>query len=103
MPGQRVRVIKDFLPAPGDPVPRDDNVKVTLSLSRRSRDFFKRDGAQQAAKVRTRSPRITSPQWGEADRQSAATAAKGRLCPSPTGERDTKNRDAGRPQSPFTH
>jgi predicted DNA binding CopG/RHH family protein len=43
----RVRVIEDFLPAPGDLVLRDDNVKVTLSLSRRSVDFFKR-----AAKAR---------------------------------------------------
>ncbi len=43
----RVRVIEDFLPAPDDLVLRDDNVKVTLSLSRRSVDFFKR-----AAKAR---------------------------------------------------
>lgn len=43
----RVRVIEDFLPAPEDLVLRDDNVKVTLSLSRRSVDFFKR-----AAKAR---------------------------------------------------
>jgi predicted DNA binding CopG/RHH family protein len=43
----RVRVIEDFLPAPDDLVLRNDNVKVTLSLSRRSVDFFKR-----AAKAR---------------------------------------------------
>lgn len=47
--GQRVGVIKDFLPAPDDPVPRDDNVKVTLSLSRRSRDFFKREARKRCA------------------------------------------------------
>jgi predicted DNA binding CopG/RHH family protein len=39
----RVRVIEDFLPAPADLVPREENVKVTLSLSRRSLDFFKRE------------------------------------------------------------
>ena len=39
----RLRVIKDFLPRPDDLVPREDNVKVTLSLSRRSLDFFKRE------------------------------------------------------------
>lgn len=39
----RVRVIEDFLPPPADLVPREDNVKVTLSLSRRSLDFFKRE------------------------------------------------------------
>jgi predicted DNA binding CopG/RHH family protein len=37
-----VRVIEDFLPAPDELVGREDNVKVTLSLSRRSVDFFKR-------------------------------------------------------------
>jgi hypothetical protein len=29
----RIRVVEDFLPAPADLVPREDNVKVTLSLS----------------------------------------------------------------------
>jgi predicted DNA binding CopG/RHH family protein len=43
----RVRVIKDFLPAPDDLVPREDSVKVTLSLSRRSLDFFKREAKKR--------------------------------------------------------
>jgi predicted DNA binding CopG/RHH family protein len=43
----RVRVIKDFLPPPVDLVPREDNVKVTLSLSRRSLDFFKREAKKR--------------------------------------------------------
>jgi predicted DNA binding CopG/RHH family protein len=43
----RVRVIEDFLPAPDDLVPREDNVKVTLSLSRRSLDFFKREAKKR--------------------------------------------------------
>jgi len=38
----RVRIIEDFLPPPEALVAREDNVKVTLSLSRRSVDFFKR-------------------------------------------------------------
>jgi predicted DNA binding CopG/RHH family protein len=37
-----VRVVKDFLPPPDQLVLREENVKVTLSLSRRSVDFFKR-------------------------------------------------------------
>ncbi len=36
----RVRLVEDFLPAPADLAPREENVKVTLSLSRRSLDFF---------------------------------------------------------------
>jgi hypothetical protein len=38
----RVRIVDDFLPPPDALVAREDNVKVTLSLSRRSVDFFKR-------------------------------------------------------------
>lgn len=43
----RVRVIEDFLPSPDRLVPREDNVKVTLSLSRRSLEFFKREGKKR--------------------------------------------------------
>lgn len=34
-------VISDFLPSPEDLVLRDDGVKVTLALSKRSVEFFK--------------------------------------------------------------
>jgi len=37
-----VRIIEDFLPSPDKLVLREDNVKVTLSLSQRSVTFFKR-------------------------------------------------------------
>jgi hypothetical protein len=43
----RVRVVEDFLPSPEALVAREDNVKVTLSLSRRSVDFFKRAAKSQ--------------------------------------------------------
>jgi len=43
----RVRVIEDFLPQPANLVAREDNVKVTLSLSRRSLDFFKREARKR--------------------------------------------------------
>ena len=43
----RLRVIEDFLPRPDNLVPREDNVKVTLSLSRRSLDFFKREARKR--------------------------------------------------------
>ena len=38
-----IRIVEDFLPAPDQLVLREDNVKVTLSLSRRSIDFFKQE------------------------------------------------------------
>jgi hypothetical protein len=43
----RVKVVEDFLPSPEALVAREDNVKVTLGLSRRSVEYFKR-----AAKAR---------------------------------------------------
>ena len=42
-----MRVIDDFLPAPAELVPREESVKVTLSLSRRSLDFFKREAKKR--------------------------------------------------------
>jgi predicted DNA binding CopG/RHH family protein len=37
----RVEVVADFLPPPDQLVLKDDGVKVTLSLSKRSVEFFK--------------------------------------------------------------
>lgn len=42
----RPRVIPDFLPAPEDLVFREEGVKVTLALSKRSVEFFKREAAK---------------------------------------------------------
>ncbi|MEE9463758.1 MAG: hypothetical protein V3V53_18115 [Bacteroidales bacterium] len=36
-----VRIVEDFLPSPENLVFRDETVKVTISLSRQSVDFFK--------------------------------------------------------------
>jgi hypothetical protein len=43
----RVRIVEDFLPSPDSLVLREDNVKVTLSLSQRSVIFFKRAARQR--------------------------------------------------------
>ena len=39
----KVKIIKDFLPHPSELVLKYDNVKVTLSLSRRSIEFCKHE------------------------------------------------------------
>ena len=41
-----LRVIEDFLPPPADLILREDTVKVTLALSRRSVDFFKEEAGK---------------------------------------------------------
>jgi len=38
-----IKVIDDFLPSPKDLVLKDENVKVTISLSKQSVDFFKKE------------------------------------------------------------
>ena len=38
--------MKDFLPPPDQLVLREDGVKVTISLSKRSVDFFKRNASK---------------------------------------------------------
>lgn len=40
------RVIKDFLPAPSELAFRDEDVKITITLSRKSVDFFKSEAAK---------------------------------------------------------
>ncbi|MBF0104181.1 MAG: CopG family transcriptional regulator [Deltaproteobacteria bacterium] len=37
-----LNIIKDFLPSPADLCFNDDNVKITISLSKSSIDFFKK-------------------------------------------------------------
>lgn len=40
-PMGKVRIVKDFLPSPEQLAFKEDNVKVTLALSRSSVEFFK--------------------------------------------------------------
>ena len=37
----RLKIVRDFLPRPEDLVFRDEGVKITIALSKRSVDFFK--------------------------------------------------------------
>jgi hypothetical protein len=60
----RIRVIEDFLPAPADLALREDNVKVTLSLSRRSIDFFKREARKRQRMIRALVDTYTERQAG---------------------------------------
>jgi len=38
-----VKVVRDFLPPPEKLVPKESNVKITISLSKASVDFFKKE------------------------------------------------------------
>jgi len=43
----KIKIVKDFLPSPDKLVLKESNVKVTLSLSTRSVDFFKRQAQKR--------------------------------------------------------
>jgi predicted DNA binding CopG/RHH family protein len=45
----KVEVVKDFLPKPEDLVFKEDNVKVTINLSKSSLDFFKKLAKQHGS------------------------------------------------------
>jgi len=42
-----LKVVKDFLPSPENLVLKEENVKITISLSKSSVDFFKREAKKQ--------------------------------------------------------
>ena len=42
-----LRVVEDFLPPPDSLVLKEDNVKITISLSKSSVDFFKKEAKKQ--------------------------------------------------------
>lgn len=46
----RLEVIPDFLPSPEDLAFREEGVKVTIALSKRSVDFFKREAQRQGTR-----------------------------------------------------
>lgn len=43
----KLKIVPDFLPRPEDLVFRDEGVKVTIALSKRSVDFFKGEARKQ--------------------------------------------------------
>jgi hypothetical protein len=60
-----LRRVTDMLPPPDQLVPRDDTVKVTLALSRRSIEFFKREAAKHRVPYQglRREASVTSKVW----------------------------------------
>jgi hypothetical protein len=46
-PMGELRIVKDFLPPPDQLVLKEDNVKVTISLSKASVTFFKREAEKR--------------------------------------------------------
>ncbi len=43
----KIKVVDDFLPSPEELAFKEDNVKVTITLSKASVDFFKKEAKKQ--------------------------------------------------------
>src|SRR5438132_6416648 len=76
------RVVPDFLPAPEDLVFRDEGVKVTIALSKRSVDFFKSEarkhGTQYQRMIRRLLDAYADHQTRSLPRRTMRTRAKAR-------------------------
>jgi predicted DNA binding CopG/RHH family protein len=75
------KVVRDFLPAPEDLVLREDGVKVTLALTRRSVDFFKREAAKHDTQYQRMIRRLLD---AYAEHHEGAPAAAGAKTPGRT-------------------
>ena len=51
-------VIDDFLPPPGELILRDETIKVTISLTQKSVDFFKKSAKKQGVPYQTMIRRV---------------------------------------------
>ena len=83
-PMGRLRVIDDFLPKPDELVFKEDNVKVTMALSKSSVDFFKTEARKHHTSYQAMIRRLvdlyasqhtkplTVPSSGRANRRRAA-------------------------------
>jgi predicted DNA binding CopG/RHH family protein len=71
----RVQIVADFLPSPAELAFRDEGVKVTLALSRKSIEFFKAEAAKHHTQYQRMIRRLLD---AYVDRQSATAGSKAR-------------------------
>ncbi len=81
----RLKVIRDFLPAPEELSFREDAVKVTIALSKRSIDFFKREAQKHGTQYQRMIRRLLDI-YTEVHSRSARTHARRRA----TGSRGNR-------------
>ena len=74
----KLRVVPNFLPAPEDLVFREEGVKVTLALSKRSVEFFKREAAKHNTQYQRMIRRLLDAyaEHHEQPRESRATRSR---------------------------
>lgn len=72
----KLKVVPDFLPSPGELVRHEDTVKVTISLSKSSIAFFKREADKHNTQYQKMIRRLLDA-YTEAQEQSLASRTAG--------------------------
>ena len=72
------RVLKDFLPSPAELALRDEDVKITISLSKKSVDFFKSEAARADTQYQRMIRRLLDAYVEAHSRDSARRGARSR-------------------------
>lgn len=73
----KVRIVSDFLPSPEELVLREETVKVTISLSKSSIAFFKREAKKHNTQYQKMIRRLLDA-YTESQEQSLTTRSTGR-------------------------
>ena len=71
-----VRVVRDFLPPPDELVFREEPIKVTMALSRRSVEFFKAEAARHHTQYQKMIRRLLDQYAEYYSRPAAARASR---------------------------
>ena len=75
----KLKVISDFLPPPEDLVFRDEGVKITIALSKRSVEFFKDEARKHKTQYQRMIRRLLD---AYAERHSRASTTRSRRHPA---------------------
>ncbi len=77
-PMGELRVVKDFLPSPGELALKEERVKVTISLSRSSVEFFKRTARENHTQYQKMIRRVLDFYASQFDRKPLTGRSTGR-------------------------
>ena len=82
-----LKVVPDFLPGPEELIFRDEGVKVTIALSKRSVDFFKGEARKHHTQYQRMIRRLLDAYAEHHSRPRRDRSTRSRAKPTPTGYR----------------
>ena len=84
-PMGRLKVVRDFLPPPEDLILREQGVKITIALSRRSVEFFKNEARKHNTQYQRMIRRLLDAYAEHHSRRSGMRSARTRVRTGRTG------------------